>query len=194
MTEQAKEKKKDVEACILRVRAREQAAFVELLSWYEPLITAQVSRHVTGVVGEEREELHQIATVAFYRAVMAYDLEQSGVEFGLYAKICISNALNSHLRALRRRVPEASVELLGEMRDIEDPAAQVIAEESFDTLVARIRALLSPYENRVWTLYVAGHSTGNIARLLQKDPHSIENAVYRIRRKLREALGDGMRN
>jgi DNA-binding CsgD family transcriptional regulator len=38
---------------------------------------------------------------------------------------------------------------------------------------------------------VSGASTSSIARTLGKDEKSISNAIYRIRRKLRQVLGQG---
>ena len=48
--------------------------------------------------------------------------------------------------------------------------------------------LLSPYENEVWRLYMAGYSASAIATRMERDEKSIHNAIYRIRKKLREAL------
>ncbi len=181
---------------ILRVREGDQTAFGELLEEYMPLIHAQVTCHGAELGEYDREDLRQIASVALYRAAIAFDLAQCEVEFGLYAKICISNALVSQLRLQRRRVPEVSVELVSPLEESdEDPARRVMEEEAYTALYDRIRALLSGYENRVWSLFVAGRSAKEIAALLHKDTHSVENAVYRIRQKLRAALGgDGQRS
>lgn len=194
MEKMTTEKRKNLHDCILRVREGDQAAFAKLLAEYTPLISAEVSRHGASLSHEDVEDLRQIALVAFYRAALAFDLLQSEVEFGLYAKICISNALVSQLRVLRRRVPEVSVETLSPLEEqSEDPAAAVMEQEALDALLARIRRHLSPYESRVWSLFVAGHSAKEIAAMLAKDTHSVENAVYRIRQKLRTALGEGER-
>ena len=180
----------DIGVLVLRVREGEQAAFSALLSTYEPLITKRVATFAAGLSREDSEDLRQVALMAFYRAACGFDVTQSEVEFGLYAKICMDNAMVSHLRVLRRH--EETLPLFEAMGDAaaEDPAGRVMDEEATALLLSRIRAVLSAYEYRVWTLYVAGHRTGDIARLLQKPPHSVENAVYRIRRKLRAALGD----
>ncbi len=187
---ETKNKREHLHACILRVREGDQAAFAELLSEYNPLIGAEVSRRGEGLQVCDLEDMRQIAMIALYRAALAYDLGQSEVEFGLYAKICIGNALVSQLRALRRRVPEVSFELVAPLEEpCEDPAARVMEAEALEALYARIRCHLSPYENRVWGLYVAGHCARDIATMLERDTHSVENAVSRIRRKLRTALG-----
>lgn len=172
------------------IRQGEQAAFARLLSLYGPLVDAEVARHGVGLGHEDGEDLRQIALLALYRAALGFDLSQSEVEFGLYAKICISNALVSELRVLKRRRVELPLTETPEVALVDNPAAHLLEQEALAAAHARIRASLSPFELRVWTLYVAGYRSGEIARQLKKDTHSIENAVYRIRQKLRQKFGD----
>lgn len=178
------------EEWIRRIREGEQQAFGELLAAYEPLVAAEVARVAGTISSADVEDVRQVALLALYRAAVGYDLNQSEVEFGLYAKICIANAISSQLRLLRRRNAEVSLpaEYFADIGE-DDPAGRVMEEEAAALLHARIRSVLSPYENRVWQLYTTGLRSGEIARLLQKEPHSVENAVYRIRQKLRKALG-----
>ena len=178
-----------LEDLIRRVRIGDPAAFPALLEAYGGLIGASVARYGVDLQAADREDLRQTALLALYRAALNYDLTQSEVEFGLYAKVCVDNALVSQLRLLRRPADEPLPEdFLGEGKD--DPATLLLADEAVALLRARIRAVLSPYENRVWDLYLTGHSAAAIAAILAKTPRSVENAVYRIRRKLRQALGD----
>ena len=186
----AVDKKELQEELITRVRLGEQGAFDLLLSEYEPLLRAQVAKYSTDVCEADLADLRQTALLALYRAAMNFDLAQGEVEFGLYAKICISNALVSQLRVLRRHSEALPLPEVDFHTGEDDPARRVVEEEAATLLHARIRAVLSPYENRVWNLYIAGYRSGEIARLLGKEPHSVENAVYRIRQKLRLALGE----
>ena len=189
------QKREQLHSRIRAVREGDQSAFSALLADYEPLVGAEVSRHAAGLGEQDVEDLRQSALLALYRATLNFDLSQCEVEFGLYAKICITNALLSQLRVIRRYHTEVSVGDVAYAGEVgEDPAARVMQEEAAAALYARVRSLLSPYENRVWALYMAGRPVGEIARLLQKDTHSIENAVYRIRKKLRKALEGGLRD
>ena len=171
-------------------------AYLCLRAKYRPLLEASVARFGTAeMTDQERTDMKEEAERVFLGAVTTFETDQEAVDFGLYAKICITNALLSQLRIIRRYRSEISMGdavYVGEVG--EDPAARVMQEEAAAALYARVRSLLSPYENRVWSLYMAGRSVGEIARLLQKDTHSIENAVYRIRKKLRAALEGGLRD
>ena len=135
---------------------------------------------------ESGEDLRQEACIALYRAVQSYDSTQVEVSFGLYAKMCVRNRLISYTRKLRRR--ESVLPLEERIKTEEDVAQGVVAEEAYMELYRRIESVLSPYESHVWWLYLSGQTTGAIAAKLGKDERSVQNAIYRIRKKLRAAL------
>ena len=95
--------KNELRAMIEQVRAGDQQAFSDLLEAYRPLIEASVSRFsVEGNPDLQRDDLRQEATLVFYNSILTYDSEQSEVEFGLYAKICIYHGLISHVRLQKK--------------------------------------------------------------------------------------------
>ena len=182
------------EVLLRLIRKGEQQAFTDLLKLYEPLVRAEVAHYTSGLDAFDVDDFRQVALLALYRASLSFDLSQSEVEFGLYAKICINNALSSFLRLWLRGKSELplSDDWIGEGDQGEgDPARRLMEEEAVQLLLAHIRRVLSPFENRVWNLHMAGYSNKEIGRALGKEPHSIENAVYRIRRKLRAELKSG---
>ena len=184
--------KKDVRALILDVRGGDQNAFDTLLDQYRPLIDASVARFSSDEsFSLYCEDLKQEASVVFYNSILAYDLDQNEVEFGLFAKICIYNALVSFLRALKRRSAEPVAEIpqnLITVQDFEDPSARMLEQERLKSLYAVIRKNLSELEYKVWQLYISGRSASEIAALLSTDEKSVNNAIYRIRKKLRAVL------
>ncbi len=218
---------------IKRVREGDQDAFSVLLNQYRPLIESLVTRFggpfgmsFGGPMEEEspvlqREDLKQEAIVVFYNSILSYDIEQTEVEFGLYAKICIRNALVSLLRAQKRHVSEVLTgsfdmdsvsmggagdvthsfnashaiylaDVIGRMNtfdhDSEDPSVRILEQERIKNLYSVIRKNLSNFEYRVWQLYMSGRTAAEIGRMVGKDEKSINNAIYRIRRKLRALL------
>lgn len=187
-----KNSKDDVRALIVAVRENDQSAFDKLLAQYRPLIDASVAKFSSDEsFSLYCEDLKQEASVVFYNSILAYDLEQNEVEFGLFAKICIHNALVSFLRVLKRRAAEPLAEIpdsLITVQDFEDPSERMLEQERLKSLYAVIRKNLSELEYRVWQLYISGRSAAEIASLLCIDEKSVNNAIYRIRRKLRVAL------
>ena len=97
---------------VSQAQAGDQGALEQLKELYMPLLQSACARHYAeGMQTEDREELFAEALVAFFNAVLAYDLSVDGVEFGLYARICIDNALVSYRRAFERRSRLSSVPL-----------------------------------------------------------------------------------
>lgn len=173
-------------------RNGDENAFAELFAKYKPLIESSV----VSVASDEQysiyaDDLSQEAAVVFYNSVMTYDIEQQEVEFGLYAKICISNALISQLRRLKRRSAEHLSDTSGEnlfANDSEDPSVRILEQESLRSLYSVIRGNLSKFEYDIWQMYVSGRTAKQIGTLIGKDERSVNNAVYRIRKKLRALL------
>ena len=162
---------------------------------YKPLMDAEVRRHTASDMSDQDiADLREEALISFCSAVCNYDDTEEHVEFGLYAKICIGNALVSFLRRYNkykgcRIVSIDDVVALGTSGRMSDPLQMLIEEESFNKLKRDIQENLSPYESRVWWLYVSGMSAADIAKKLDtKDVRSVNNAIYRIRKKLRGVL------
>jgi RNA polymerase sporulation-specific sigma factor len=179
---------------ITQAKQGDADAFDILLTQYGPLIehriqTARARR--PDILPEDEKDLRQEAHLAFYRALLSYNAEQQNVSFGLYAKICIENALIS---ALRKLAPIADLLDYETMISLpadreEDPSLRLREQEDYEALSRRIARILSPFENRIWQRYIAGMTAPDIARQLKKDTRSIHNAIYRIRNKLRNASG-----
>ena len=163
-----------------------------LVNKYKPLLDSEVSRYTgEGMNSQDIDDLRQEAEIAFCNAVCNYDDSVGGVEFGLFAKICIDNSLISYIRTYNRR--SRGYILSGEEHtptEHADPIEKVIQDEAFMLLRNKISANLSPFENKVWWMYVSGMSAKKIAEALSVDGgvKSVNNAIYRIRRKLRAVI------
>ena len=185
------EKNRETAELISRVKNGDNSAFELLLEKYTPLIEASVAKCLEDDYSLHGEDFRQEATVVFYNSILTYDTEQNEVEFGLYAKICISNALISQIRILKKRKSErlsdASEEGLFD-NGSEDPSMKIVEQESLKSLYSVIRRNLSEFEYHIWQLYVSGRTAKQIGLLVGKDEKSVTNAIYRIRKKLRALL------
>lgn len=180
---------------ITHAREGSQDAFVELRRRYTPLIESQIAKHtLADMSAQDVEDLRGEATSIFGNAVCNYDCTAEGVEFGLYAKICMGNGLVSFVRSYLRRKKKTVIPLeLAENSAAtgSDPLQSLVDKENAQELMRTIKKSLSDYENRVWWLYVSGMSASEIAATIgEADPRSVSNAIYRIRRKLRSKLSD----
>ena len=183
---------KDVNELINLVIAGNSEAFSVLVDRYNPMLKKILNTYTTDEMSKEDvEDLTQEELIAFYRAIINFDREQNDVEFGLYAKICITNSMISYKRAAAKKSNES---LIGdeEMNSIFDPDGEVSEffqrQESERELGEQIEKTLSEYENEVWSYYVNGYSSREIAAKLGSSEKSIDNAIFRIRRKLKTLL------
>lgn len=181
-----------VRELVLSAQAGSREAYLTLLSKYRPLLESSVARFgAFEMTDQERADMWEEAERVFLGAVSTYDTDQEGVDLGLYAKICLRNGLVSewrHLQTLRRVVSIPMEEELSADLTVPDPAREMEEEERFSQLCRTVREQLSDFENRVWWQYVTGISVADIAEGLGRDERSVHNAIYRIRRKLREKL------
>lgn len=168
----------------------DEAAFEKLFRSYRPMIARLVDRYA--VEGAPEAELWSDAIDAFTAAVSHFDPEQAGVTFGLYAQICIGNRLISAWRSFRRVSSPVSLDEIDpdslRAGEESDPAHSVLEAERYADLCRKMEAILSPAERRVWMLFISGLTAGQIAERLGTDRKSVENALFRSRRKLRESF------
>lgn len=182
---------------LMQAKGGSDSAYEELLLKYRPLIESTVRGFVSDDTSrQEAEDLMEEAKHVFLSAITSYDLTREGIEFGLYAKICLKNGLISELRRQQHRRRLGVVSLADETDNFSDtadndPSARLVEEEDFRQLYRRIREHLSELENRVWWMYVAGAAVADIAKTLGKDERSVHNAIYRIRTKLKRLLMQG---
>ncbi len=187
---------------VLRVKGGDSPAFTELCDSFLPLLSSLVEEISSPVTSFDREEAMQEARLALHRAAGSYDTEQDAVSFGLYAKICIANALRSgkRRRATRAGRDRENMLSLDELlagsshvaaelyRDEDDVSRNLIGLQEAEVLSGKIRSELSDFEWRVFCLYVDGFSIRDMAETLHKTPKSVENAVWRSVSKLRYLL------
>ena len=186
--------KEAVRALVLSAQKGDQNAFAKLLDMYDPLISATVAKFkISGMSDADEEDLRQEAVLAFYSALVAYDPGFSGVEFGLYAKVCICNRLVSQIRILKKHFSRSIVsydteKFLEGLASTDDPAARIAELESERSLLRLINDNLSKYEQRVFRMYVSGMSAAEMAKNLDSNEKSVSNAIYRIRKKLKKII------
>ena len=172
----------------------DQNAFNRLSELYAPLIRSMSARFVESLSAQndagliDAQDLEQEARLALFRAVQSYNRKQREVSFGLYAKICIRNALISQWRkakAAHARKVKAEQPVL---RHSEDAVLSFLSEEDVRGLRSKIREVLSPYENIIFEQSISGRSVGSIAVSVGRSEKSVSNAVYRVRVKIRGLL------
>ena len=183
----------DVINLLEKFQKGDESAFSEIYEQYKPLMLSMVNSILLSSFPEEASSEHDVfmqeATMALYNAAKSFDIGQSGVTFGLYAKICIKNRLFS----VKRKIISARKKEQRLMRG-GVTQAKVRGDEGYNprrklagiSLSGLIENDLSDFEKKVFDLYLQNMSYKEIAECLKVSEKAVDNAIYRIRRKLKK--------
>ena len=157
------------------------------------------------LLGGENEDLIQEGMIGLIKAVRDFDVTQK-TSFSSFAELCVSRQMYSAIEASNRKkhLPLNSYvslyedsEQVGEGRSLplidtiesskeNDPEVLYFGKEYTEAFAEQLKELLSPLENHVLYLHLMGTDYRTIAELLGKSPKSVDNALQRIRSKVRE--------
>jgi RNA polymerase sporulation-specific sigma factor len=165
-------------------------AMSELIARMEPFAKAKAARFPSLPIGEE--DLLQEGMLGFLNAVRTFRPEK-GASFRSYAAVCIQNSILSAVRGLltrksapnRHAVPYEDDVLQSLAGTQSNPLDEISARERERRLEAFIGENLSKKEKEVLAQRLAGKSQSAIANALGISPKSADNALQRIRRKLK---------
>lgn len=174
---------------VLRARTGDEDAFSQLREQYKNLVVS-MSRKYSDMCPEKYSVLDdfiQESEVAFYNAIMRYDAEGQKIKFGAFAKICIRNKLISYVRKLnsKKRCKGESDVWATQGESMQET---VVRRELGEKLLSVVEGSLSKYEKRILSLYREGRSAKEISSIVCKSEKSVNNAIYRIRLKLKKTV------
>ena len=142
--------------------------------------------------------------IGLFKAVRDFREEKES-SFYHFAELCINRQLYSALEASNRKkhLPLNSyVSLSGSenedgvpMEELlpfisENPEQRIIEQEIWDDFQKKLSGNLSKMEKQVLMQYLDGYNYIQIAKQMQKPPKSIDNALQRIRQKIRKIQQD----
>lgn len=191
MNRQEDAKADEVERLLPMIRRGSNAAFLRLSELYAPLLEREVARYAASLPPADLDDLRQSASVSLYRAALAFHGDR-GVTFGLFAKICIVNGIADSLRYIRGKGTMLSMEDLAEREQPGDgepnPQSLLLDKEQVWETRRQIKEMLSPLEYEIFEMYISGFSYAEIASRIGKSQKSVDNALCRIKKKLRQNL------
>ncbi len=166
-------------------------ALTELVRRYLPAIRLKASSFTTDPA--DRDDLIQEGLIGLLSAVNAYNKEK-GASFKTYCYVCVQNKLLTELekhssgkqQAMQNYLPLDEVTIYDIHDDSEDPFSIVVAREYREQLMAKAKTLLSGLEQETFLLYLSGLSYEEMAAQLNLSTKAVDNALQRVRRKLRE--------
>jgi len=196
------------EEYVLKAKKGDDTACEYILIKYKPMVRS-ISRAYF-LLGGDREDIVQEGMIGLYRAICSYEPQegescgQDNAGFATYANICIRRQIYSAIKAAARQkhMPlndyislnseenTSSIEAAGRQEPLcgwMNPEEIVINREARDILREKIQGKLSKFEKEVLEYYLKGCRYEEIGALLGKESKSVDNALQRIRKKLKEA-------
>ena len=183
------------EELIARLRNGETIIEDYLMEKYKGLVRQKA--RAMFLIGGETDDLIQEGMIGLFKAVRDF---QPGREatFATFARMCIDRQIYSAIQNSNRQkhLPLNSYVSLNQEDEsspiwelsVENPEEIIIDQETTRDLQQKISDYLSPMENKVLDLYLKGEGYVEIGRILGKSPKSIDNALQRIRAKIREVI------
>ncbi len=158
------------------------------------------------ILGADSEDLIQEGMLGLFKAVRDYDMGRDA-SFFTFAELCINRQMYTAVQAAQRKKHQPlnnyvslDGETIGEsgsegtlsevlMDKVElSPEELFLDKERMDYLEKSIDAGLSGFEKQVFDLYLTGMSYSQIAKVLGRDEKATDNALQRMKYKIKKML------
>ena len=185
------------EELIFRFKNGESEILDYLMEKYKNMVRKKA--RTMFLIGGENDDLIQEGMIGLFKAVRDYQPDKDA-SFQTFAGICVDRQIYNAIQSSNRQKHQplnsyiSLSEQDGENEEhlgdawVENPESIIIDQENVQCLEQEITTTLSPMENQVLEYYLAGNGYGEIAQIMGKTPKSIDNALQRIRTKIKEQL------
>lgn len=180
------------------IRQGDAEAMDFLLERYKGLVKKKAN--ALYLIGGEKEDIIQEGMIGLYKAVRDYNSEKEAA-FSTFAELCVTRQIYTAISASNKKRNQPLNNYISfeqqseELADIArngyvtgNPEEAVIGRENAKQLKEFIDKELSSLEKKVIGFYLEGYSYMQIAEMLEKKPKSIDNAIQRIRSKLKKYI------
>ena len=196
----AEYKRMSDEQLIRELRGGDTAIIDYIMEKYKNLVRKEANAMY--LIGGENDDLIQEGMIGLFKAVQDYDLKQDA-SFYSFAKLCIGRQMYSAIEASKRKKhsplntyvslyeeTEGKDALIDTMEAAKEtnPEELLISQEYTRLLESKLEEQLSDLENRVLYLHLLGTDYRTIAKLLDKSPKTVDNALQRIKNKTQKIL------
>lgn len=166
-------------------------AFAALSGRYLWLVRQTAARYV-GHDAPEPDDLFQEGFLGLYAAALSYKTD-GGASFKTYASACVHNRMTDAARrhsGAKNRVLNESLSLdtddSARLARSDSPEELVELRENFREILRRADVELAPLERTALGLYLSGCKREDIEKISGMSLKTFDNAIYRVRRKLRQ--------
>ncbi|MDR2547240.1 MAG: RNA polymerase sporulation sigma factor SigH [Lachnospiraceae bacterium] len=195
------------EELIIRLRDGETQIENHIMEKYKGLVRGKARSMF--LLGADEEDLIQEGMIGLLKAIRNYDSGRDA-SFFTFADLCVSRQMYDAIKSSHRQkhiplnnyVSLYSSDESGRLGDdgktglidktappeMQNPEQLLIARENVEELEEIIEKELSGFERQVLDLFLIGLGYVEIARILGRDSKSTDNALQRIKMKLKRVL------
>ncbi len=191
------------EELIVRIREGENDITDHIMNKYKDMVRTKAASMY--ILGADRDDLIQEGMIGLFKAIRDYDLGRDA-SFRTFADLCVSRQmytavqasnrkkhapLNSYISLYARQDGNDSEENISFDQVIEsignqNPEKLLIDQENARDIEDFIESGLSTFEQAVLELHLTGMTYTEIAKILNRDEKSTDNALQRIKSKMRK--------
>ena len=185
------------EELIFRFKQGETEILDYLMEKYKNMVRKKA--RAMFLIGGDNDDLIQEGMIGLFKAVRDY-LPEKEASFQTFARICVDRQIYNAIQNSNRQKHQPLNSYIslsqedGENEEhlpdmwVENPESIIIDQENVRDLEQEITCTLSPMENQELDYYLDGNGYTEIAKIMGKTPKSIDNALQRIRGKIKEQL------
>ena len=186
------------EELIEQLRLGDEKIVDFILDKYKPLVRKKANAMY--LIGGDTDDLIQEGMIGLFKAIRDYNKEKES-SFFHFAELCISRQLYTVVEAYNRKkhaplnsyislysgTNEEGVVLADALTAgvTEDPEQLIIDQENMILFLEKVKERLSKMEAEVLDYYLTGLNYQQIAEKMAKSPKAIDNALQRIKVKIR---------
>ena len=187
------------------IKNGDEVAMERLLSFGKPLVSIIARKYF--LIGAGTDDIVQEGMIGLYKAITTFK-QGEAANFKTYAAVCIKRQILSAIRSANnnKNLPlnayfsinnQGMIVVSSALNEDDEekgiyisstnlnPEESLLGEEAIAEIYNKINKNLSDFEKKVIELYIDGLNYVEIAKRLKKDPKSIDNALGRIKNKLR---------
>ena len=187
----------DEELCV-KAKEGESKAFDVLIDRYKRFVNKVAREHF--LCDGDFNDLSQEGMIGLLKAIYTFSGKAP------FKNYCLKSIKNNVYSAIRKSNAEKNKPLNGyisisgygddendpDKSDIvisyDEPLTGYVENESLEELKENLKTVLSKYEYKILTYYLDGGSYEEIGKAVGKPVKSIDNAIQRIRKKIREKI------
>lgn len=173
---------------VAHAKAGDTVALSLLIERYSDIILKKANSF-TNLSGIDAEDLYQEGMIGFVSSVYSYD-EAYNTKFSTYASVVFTRKMLSAIR-MANNDADSFTDMFVSLDDNDissfnpSPEDTFLYSEELSEIIEFSKTNFSKTEKKVFKLMLFGASNSEISAILDCNIKSVENAVHRIRKKLR---------